>query len=374
VTMKESGIQPRRMVSQDSFGHVIRLQECLSSFASKLVTRQTVVGFGCSSQPLDSNVQVYASEQPHLPPLSSHIPINSTSYHSPSPSRLHIFCSIVCYHSHVIASGFCFPIRRRISTPPNLPRHRYQYQTKRNNHLSSSLPITQGSMHSPLLEIACFNADSALIAQEAGADRVELCKEQALGGTTPLLSTFKYLKDTLKIPVFVMIRPHGRDFIYSDQEYRDMERDIETFKHEGAQGFVFGILNEQGTVDKERCRGLLMKAEGLPCTFHRAFDEISEMAMLEQLESLVEVRFKAVLTSGGQRNAADGMGMLAKLVAAAKGRIDVIAGGGVRSSNLELLRAETNAPAFHSSAIVDLHGGEIASGDEIKLLERLLHG
>jgi copper homeostasis protein len=225
----------------------------------------------------------------------------------------------------------------------------------------------------PLLEIACFNADSALIAQDAGADRVELCKDQELGGTTPLLPTFKSLKDTLSIPIYVMIRPHGREFKYSDEEYRDMGRDVENFKREGARGFVFGILNEQGTVDRERCRDLVLKAEGRPCTFHRAFDEILEHDMLEQLELLVEVGFRAVLTGGGKTNAVEGKGMIRNLVAAARGRIDVIAGGGVRSSNLGLLRQATNAPIFHSSAIVNDGESETASKTEIKLLERLLN-
>lgn len=225
----------------------------------------------------------------------------------------------------------------------------------------------------PLLEIACFNADSALIAQDAGADRVELCKEQELGGTTPLLSTFKSLKDILSIPIYVMIRPHGRDFKYSEEEYRKMGRDIEAFKEEGAQGFVFGILNEHGTVDKERCRALVLKAGARPCTFHRAFDEIPEKDMFEQLDLLVDIGFTALLTSGGKRNAVEGKEVLKMLVVAAKGRIDVIAGGGIRSSNLEMLRKETSAPVFHSSAIVDVRRGETASRDEITCLERLLN-
>jgi copper homeostasis protein len=225
----------------------------------------------------------------------------------------------------------------------------------------------------PLLEIACFNTESALIAQEAGADRVELCKEQELGGTTPLLSTFSSLKEALSIPIYVMIRPHGRNFKYSDDEYRDMERDIQLFNKEGAHGFVFGILNETGFVDEERCRGLVLKAEGKPCTFHRAFDAIPGKEMLEQLDLLVEVGFKAVLTSGGGKNAAEGNEMLKKLVATAEGRIDVIVGGGVRSSNLDWLRQETNALVFHSSAIVDVGADEIASRDEIELLQRLVN-
>jgi copper homeostasis protein len=226
----------------------------------------------------------------------------------------------------------------------------------------------------PLLEIACFNAESALVAQEAGAGRVELCKEQELGGTTPLLSTFKYLKHVLSIPVCVMIRPHGRDFFYGDEEFRVMEQDLETFKREGAQGFVFGMLDEHGKVDQQRCRDLVSRAEGRPCTYHRAFDEIPENEMEEQLEVLIECGIRAVLTSGGKKNAVEGKETLKRLVTAANGKLDVIVGGGVRSSNVEMLKSETSAKVFHSSAIVDNKRGEIASRDEIKQLERLING
>ena len=269
----------------------------------------------------------------------------------------------------MIKLGLLFPNQAKDFGPANPARHLIISRNETTTHLI--LPYNTRNM--PLLEIACFNADSALIAEDAGADRVELCKDQELGGTTPLLSTFKSLKDALSIPIYVMIRPHDRDFKYSDEEYRDMGCDIETFKRDGARGFVFGILNEQGTVDPEKCRDLVLKAEGRPCTFHRAFDELREHDMLEQLELLVEVGFRAVLTSGGKTSAVEGKGMIKNLVAAAKGRIDVIAGGGVRSSNLGLLRQETNAPVFHSSAIVDIMGSDTASKTEIMLLERLLN-
>ena len=147
-----------------------------------------------------------------------------------------------------------------------------------------------------LLEIACFNAESALIAESSGAHRIELCKEQALGGTTPLISTFQSIKEAVKIPVNVMIRPRGMDFIYDDDEFLQMKKDIESFA--GADGFVFGILRD-GKVDEERCRVLVEKSEGRPCTFHRAFDEIPESQMMAELEVLVRCGFKSVLTSGG---------------------------------------------------------------------------
>jgi copper homeostasis protein len=154
------------------------------------------------------------------------------------------------------------------------------------------------------------------------------------------------------------------DFIYDDDEFLQMKKDIESFA--GADGFVFGILRD-GKVDEERCRVLVEKAEGRPCTFHRAFDEISESQMMAELEVLVRCGFKGVLTSGGRKNALEGRKILGELVEAAKGRIDIIVGGGVRSSNLEMLRRETNAGWFHSSAIVD-PSGEVASRDEVTRL------
>jgi copper homeostasis protein len=220
-----------------------------------------------------------------------------------------------------------------------------------------------------LLEIACFNAESALIAESSGAHRIELCKEQALGGTTPLISTFQSVKKAVKIPVNVMIRPRGMDFVYDDDEFLQMKKDIESFT--GVDGFVFGILRD-GKVDEERCRVLVEKSEGRPCTFHRAFDEIPESQMMAELEVLVRCGFKSVLTSGGRKNALEGRKVLGELVEAAKGRIDIIAGGGVRSSNLEMLRKETSAGWFHSSAIVD-PGGEVASRDEVTRLTEIVN-
>jgi copper homeostasis protein len=221
----------------------------------------------------------------------------------------------------------------------------------------------------PLLEIACFNAESALIAESSGADRIELCKEQALGGTTPLISTFQSVKEAVKIPVNVMIRPRGMDFVYDDDEFLQMKKGIERFAR--ADGFVFGILRD-GKVDIERCRILVEKAEGKPCTFHRAFDEIPESQMMAELEVLVSCGFKSVLTSGGRKNALEGRKILAELVEAAKKRIDIIVGGGVRSSNLEMLRRETSAGWFHSSAIVE-PGGEVASRDEVTRLTEIMN-
>ncbi|CZR70215.1 related to Copper homeostasis protein cutC homolog [Phialocephala subalpina] len=221
----------------------------------------------------------------------------------------------------------------------------------------------------PLLEIACFNVESALIAQTSGADRIELCKDQQLGGTTPLLPDFLELKKNVEIPVNVMIRPRGGNFVYVNEELQQMEKELGMFIKAGTDGFVFGILDE-GKVDVERCRYLVEKAKGRPCTFHRAFDEIAEDDMLEQLVVLIECGFRAVLTSGGKKNAVEGSEVLKKVVDAANGRIDVIVGGGVRSTNLQVLKEDTGAGTFHSSAIVA--GGEVASKEEVMALKILV--
>jgi copper homeostasis protein len=222
----------------------------------------------------------------------------------------------------------------------------------------------------PLLEIACFNAESALVAQASGADRIELCNDQQLGGITPKLSDFEALKPTVSIPVNVMIRPRGGGFIYTDEELVTMINDINVFDGAGVQGFVFGVLSEDHKVDIEKCQRLLEQANGKPCTFHRAFDEIREEDMVTELERLIQCGFKAVLTSGGKSNAVEGRAILRMLAETGRGRIKIIVGGGVRSSNINLLLSIGNGVCYHSSAI--LGGGNIANTREIEMLSRII--
>ncbi|CAL3970214.1 unnamed protein product [Diplocarpon coronariae] len=221
----------------------------------------------------------------------------------------------------------------------------------------------------PSLEIASFNAESALLAQANGANRVELCAEQSLGGVSPSVATLQALRQSVTIPIYVMLRPRGGNFIYTGAELACMRLDLERFKAAGADGFVFGILTEEGKVDTERCRDLVVLAEGMPCTFHRAFDEIPEEGQQDALLDLVKAGFRNVLTSGGEANAVEGKEALKKLVLASRQKIDIIVGGGVRSGNLETLK-ETKAEWFHSSAV--LGGGDVADGREVGELSRLL--
>lgn len=221
----------------------------------------------------------------------------------------------------------------------------------------------------PFLEIACFNAESAIRADRAGANRVELCAEQSVGGLTPSLPVFLALHAQIKTPINVMIRPHCSSFVYTPAEFEQMGNDIEAFCHAGAAGFVLGCLTPEGTAEESFLRKLVGRAKGRPCTFHRAFDEVKEEDVEEQLERVIACGFKALLTSGGAPDAVQGKARLKRLVEKADGRIEIIVGGGVRSGNLDLLR-DTGANWFHSSATTNgsdvVDGAPTASNEELQ--------
>jgi len=218
------------------------------------------------------------------------------------------------------------------------------------------------------LEIACFNLESAIIAQKNGADRVELCASMKEGGITPDYELTKTVRKKIAIDLNVMIRPPGGDFIYSDFEFEQMKSEILTFKKLQVDGFVFGILKEDGNVNELQNAELVALANPLPCTFHRAFDGIKNK--LKALESLIECDFKTILTSGQETNVVDGIDVLARLVEKANNRIVIMPGGGLRSSNIELLKEKIKAVFYHSSAIIDV--GEIANEEEIQAIKAYL--
>ncbi|PIE50444.1 MAG: copper homeostasis protein [Flavobacteriales bacterium] len=201
-----------------------------------------------------------------------------------------------------------------------------------------------------MLEIACFEITSAEIALNSCADRIEFCKELELGGTTPDIEEFIYLKEHYQKPIFVMIRPRGGNFFYSDAEFEQMKKDIIVFKNEGADGFVFGILNSQKEIDIERNKQLVELAGNIPCTFHRAFDRTPDI--FGSLNTLIKIGFKTVLTSGGEKSALEGAENLHQLIQQSNGEIDILIGGGVRSNNLKNIKEKTKGTSFHSSAIL----------------------
>ena len=219
------------------------------------------------------------------------------------------------------------------------------------------------------LEIACFNLRAALIAHENMADRIELCSDISVGGLTPEYDTVTAARTKLSVDLFVMIRPRGGDFVYSEKEFKQMKKDIIQLKKMRVDGFVFGILNDNKTVNKKQNKELVKLAAPLPCTFHRAFDEVSNPR--QALEDIIECGFKTILTSGQKSTVVDGINLLTELIHKAENRIVIMPGGGVRSSNISLLKNKIETAYFHSSAIID--NGEYPNIKEIQLLRKKLN-
>jgi copper homeostasis protein len=222
----------------------------------------------------------------------------------------------------------------------------------------------------PQLEIAAFDAQSAVDASLYGADRIELCADAHAGGCTPTIQCLQEVKASVRIPVRVMIRPRGGNFVYSDGEFSAMKEQMATLASL-ADGFVFGILTVENRVDVQRNRELVELAGNKPCSFHRAFDELGEN-MDDELATIRSCGFDAVLTSGGEPNAVSGKETLSRLVKHSRksNGLRIIVGGGVRHTNIGELIKETQAPWFHSSAMRS--GYEEADITEIRAMVRAI--
>lgn len=199
-----------------------------------------------------------------------------------------------------------------------------------------------------LLEVCTGNVQDALNAEAAGAQRIELCDGLDDGGKTPSFASIKIAAKKLHIPLHVMIRPRAGNFVYSNLEFLIMQHDIAMAKNSGADGFVFGILNADGLIDIERCKQLVALCQPFDVTFHRAFDLVADKK--QGLEDVIATGATAILTSGGKNSAFDGLAELKELAEDAKGRINIIAGGGINDLNLALLAKHSGANAFHLSA------------------------
>jgi copper homeostasis protein len=200
-----------------------------------------------------------------------------------------------------------------------------------------------------LVEAAVETLDSALAAERAGADRIELCNNLSVGGTTPGAELVGAVAERMRLPVVVLIRPRAGDFVYSDDEFDQMIRDTELSGRLGIAGIVTGALTPGGRVDVERTRTLVEAAAGLPVTFHRAID--SAVDLPAALEEAIEAGAGRVLSSGGAATAVEGADLIGALVGQARGRITVIAGGGIREHNVRDVIARTGVPEVHARLI-----------------------
>src|SRR5436853_4464394 len=199
-----------------------------------------------------------------------------------------------------------------------------------------------------VLEIAVFNIRSALLAVHAGADRIELCENAADGGATASYGTLKTIKEKISIPVFPIIRARGGDFLYTDEEYAVMQKDVLLCKQLGFEGVVIGLLNKDAAIDIERTKRLAELSYPMEVTFHRGFDRTKDP--FQSLEDVIECGCQRILTSGQVPNAFDGKELIKKLIEQADDRIIIMPGSGVRSNNIKELAAYTGATELHSSA------------------------
>lgn len=198
------------------------------------------------------------------------------------------------------------------------------------------------------LEICVDSVESAVIAQEAGADRIELCSCLDVGGLTPSLGAITSAKSLLEIPIHVLIRPRMGDFCYSDLEFQQMLRDLRLAKDTKTEGVVFGILTPDGKVDIYRTALLLEAARPLQVTFHRAFDFCVDP--FQALEDLISLGVDRILTSGQKNTAPQGAPLLKELIEKADNRVIIMPGSGINSQNLPSLIKDTGAREYHLSA------------------------
>ena len=238
-----------------------------------------------------------------------------------------------------------------------------------------------------LLEVAANSLASALAAQAGGAGRIELCTGLELGGLTPSHGQIAVVRERVALPLYVLIRPHAGDFLYSEAEIETMRRDIESCAALGCDGVVLGVLDADARVDAPRCLELIRAAGSMGVTFHRAFDMTRDLS--RSLEDVIALGVERVLTSGAAPSALEGADTLRALVAQAGDRIIVMPGAGIGPDNISELARFTGARELHASAkrhrpsgmhhanvvLTDMAGGEIrCDSDEVQALTLALRG
>jgi copper homeostasis protein len=206
-----------------------------------------------------------------------------------------------------------------------------------------------------ICEICVDSVAGVRAAQDAGAQRVELCADLLEGGITPSLGMIRQARKVAGIGLNVMIRPRGGDFLFNDDEFASMRADIETAKAEGANGVVIGLLTATGEIDVGRTRELIGLARPLSVTFHRAFDVAAEP--FSALEALIELGVDRVLTSGQEPTVLEGLPLIVELMKRAGDRIVIMPGGGITARNVERIVAAARPREMHFAALEPIESG-----------------
>ncbi|MFT4008211.1 MAG: copper homeostasis protein CutC [Lacrimispora sp.] len=216
-----------------------------------------------------------------------------------------------------------------------------------------------------ILEVCVDSVESAIAAVRGGAQRLELCANLVIGGTTPGVSQFKQIRKACDIPINVLIRPRYGDFLYTDYEFQMIAEDAQMFRDLGADGIVVGFLKADGNLDVERLKVLKEKAGAGNMTLHRAFDVCRDP--YRSLEEAIEAGADTILTSGQQNTCLEGKQLLGELIRQADGKIDIMAGSGVNVDTMACLMDEIDARCFHMSGKVIVDSGMIYRKENVSM-------
>ncbi len=202
----------------------------------------------------------------------------------------------------------------------------------------------------PVKEVCVESFEEALKAVEAGATRIELCENLARGGTTPSYGTIKKCMLKLEVPVMVMIRPRGGNFVYTTDEFQIMKDDIHQCKALKADGVVFGLLDAYGKIDEERTRQLVGLSRPMQVTFHKAIDEA--VNIMDCVALLKELGVDRILSSGGKKTALEGLKTLNQMIELASPHLTVIVAGKVTHENFDEIRVKIPSGEYHGRRLV----------------------
>jgi copper homeostasis protein len=215
-----------------------------------------------------------------------------------------------------------------------------------------------------LLELCAYNIASCIIAEQAGAGRIELCADPTAGGTTPSAGLIAYCIEHISIPIYPMIRTRGGDFVYDSYELDIMKRDILYCKEAGCTGIATGVQLPDKRIDTENLKRIVEWAYPMEVTCHKVFDRVPDP--YAALEDVIGTGCSRILTSALQKTAIEGLELLKELIAQASGRILIMPGGGVRSSNIAQLVQGTGVKEYHSSGILPGDTSYTASEVEVQ--------
>ncbi len=220
-------------------------------------------------------------------------------------------------------------------------------------------------MKNYILEVCVDSVESAMNAENGGCNRLELCGNLIIGGTTPSASLFKEVRKHCKIPIFVLIRPRFGDFLYSDHEFEIIKDEVKMFRELGAEGIVIGILDSDGTLDTKRMKELITLAEGMSVTLHRAFDVCKDPEAT--LRQAIELGIDTILTSGQRSNCIEGKEIISNLVNIGGGKIDILVAGGVIGEVITEIHPDIGTTSYHMSGRVIKESGMDYRNDNVNM-------